>query len=337
MLTLEQVVGELVEEFFDERDVPAGHRCTTVGPNRCSHEERARRPLLVRLSEIVMPGTGAPRAPESKQAKGTRGSPAPWSSAPAHLVDEVHRGAVRFDRALRADLDLGPLHVHRGIASKRRVGPLCSAAAGVVGTRMEGVLDRVCPHPSCQPVRKAITTVASATPADVAGPAALRGLPLLVELLLERDATNQLVAGPLVNAERPDRGRSWGLVERTVRRWHAAAKGLTGHEDRPIIIRQRVNPFAHEYWPGPRCQDPWSCPHTSCRLVDLAQRPRWEAASCPHCGSRGFAWDPIWGVLRCDHPRCRDEDGRRPSWSMDGFMAPINDVVDAARKAGVRD
>lgn len=321
-LTLEQVVAELVDEFFDLRDWPAEHRCTTEGPSACSHETGSRRALLLRLAGIVQPGTGAPRDPDSKKTKGLRGSPAPWASGPVHLVDEAYRGAVRFDRALRAALDLGPLWVHRGVGEKPRIGPRCAVAAGsddVVAT---------CVHPSCQPIRKAITTVAAETPVDAAGPAALRGLPLLVSLLKERDATDPLVAGPLVDPARPERGRSWGTVERAVHRWHSAARELTGHAEKPAILRQRRNPFAGQGWVGPTCADAWSCGHLSCRLVFLAPLPEWGTAHCPFCGSVGFVWDQTWGVLRCDHPRCRDERGQRPAWSMEAFMQPITEIVD---------
>ncbi|QIM20553.1 hypothetical protein G7075_04370 [Phycicoccus sp. HDW14] len=312
----------MVDEFYDPRDVPAGHRCPTDGPARCTHEEIAHRALLVRLAAITLPGTGAPRDPDVPKAKSQKGSPAPWASAPAHLIDEVHRGAIRFDRLLRTALDLGPLHVYRGVASRPRITAPCPDGLPPFAP---------CTHPTCQPIRKTITTVSSATPSDIAGPAALRGLPLLVELLLEHDATDPLVAGPLVDPDRPDRGRSWGQVERTVRHWHTEARAQTGHEDKPVVLRQRANPFAGQPWAGPTCEDPWSdeCQHLSCRLVDLAQRPAWEAAACPHCGTVGFPWDQTWGVLRCDHPRCRDENGRRPAWSMEAFMKPITEISDA--------
>lgn len=326
-------MAELVQEFHDVRDVPAGHRCTTSGPLACTHEAWAHGSLLERVGAIVMPGTGAARDPESKKSKGQRGSPAPWSAGPAHLLDEVHRGAVGFDRQLRAALDLGPLHVQRGVGSRRRIGPTCREPV----TLRAGAEVATCVHRSCQPIRKAITTLAADTPPDIAGPAALRGLPLLIELLHEREPTNPLVAGALINPAHPERGRRWGPVEQAVRGWHAAAKALTGHEDKPIVIRQRVNPFAHEFWPGPTCEDAWLCGHLSCRLIFLAPRPRWEQAACPHCSSHGFTWDPLWGVLRCDHPQCRDEDGRRPEWSMEAFMAPIHELVDSARKAGIRE
>ncbi|QIM19892.1 hypothetical protein G7075_00070 [Phycicoccus sp. HDW14] len=312
------MVAQLVDEFYDPRDVPAGHRCSTEGPARCSHEEIAHRALLVRLASITMPGTGAPRDPGVPKAKSQKGSPAPWAAGPAHLVDEVHRGAIRFDHLLREALDLGPLHVYRGVASKPRIGPVHPAGQ--------------CKHPTCQPIRKSITTVSSATPSDIAGPAALRGLPLLVDLLLEHDPTHALVAGALVDPGHPERGRSWGKVERTVRRWHKEARALTGHKDKPVVLRQRHNPFAGQKWAGPTCEDAWSCGHLSCRLLFMAPRPAWEAAACPGCGSIGFPWDPTWGVLRCDHPRCRDENGRRQAWSMEAFMRPITEVSDAFRR-----
>ncbi|MBD3781684.1 MAG: hypothetical protein IE926_01830 [Micrococcales bacterium] len=319
-MTLKQVVGELVDAYGNHDDVPLEHVCTTEGPSACTHGEHWHEPLLQRLAGLAQPGTGAPRDPDSKPPKGQRGSPAPWAAGPVHLVDEAYRGAVRFDADLRRRLELGPLHVHRGIGERARIGALCAGGRPPFAP---------CTHPTCQPIRKAITTEAAETPIEIAGPAALRGLPLLVDLLLERDPTHWLVAGPLVDPEHPDRGRAWGEVERSVRRWHKDAKELTGHVDRPVILRQRFNPFAGQKWLGPTCAGPWTCGHLSCRLIYLAPRPRWENAYCPHCGSAGFPWDATWGVLTCDHPRCRDENGRRPAWSMEAFMRPITEIAEA--------
>ena len=326
-MTLEQVVSELVDRFHDPRDWPADHRCSKDGPSQCSHQQWADRALLARAAHLVKPGSGSSAhdadSPRAKGGKPQGGSPAPWAAGPALLVDEAHRGAIDFDHRLRQALDLGPLYVQLG-ARIRRGAPRCE----------DFERTRSCPHPSCRPqVVSTITAPVDRSPLDLAGVAALRGLPLLVELLKERDATHDLVAGPLIDPAHPDHGRSWGRVERTVRRWHRDARALTGHVEPPVILRQRANPFAGQPWAGPTCDDAWSCGHLSCRLLFLAPRPPWETAVCPHCGTPGFRWNEETGVMHCDHPRCRDADGRRPSWSMDAFMRPITELTNALEAA----
>lgn len=303
-MPLRDVVAELVDGFSDASDWPAGHRCTKDGPLACSHEHWADKPLLVRLAHIVAPGTSGPRDDAGgKKSKGTRGSPAPWASGPALLVDEAHRGAVRLDAELRDALDLGPLYVHRGWRIRDNW------------------------HPPLARAWTSVTTKAEDTPSDLAGATALRGLPLLLELLQEKDTQHPLAWGKPVNPDKPDRGRSWGEVEVTVRSWHSRAKELTGHSVKPAVVRRRRNALAGTRWHGPSCQFPWDCGHLTCRAAYLAAEPEWGVVVCPFCGSIGFRQNDVTGELYCDHPKCRDEAGRRPSWSIEAFMQPINDVA----------
>jgi hypothetical protein len=318
-MPLAGIVAELVDAFHDARDWPAGHRCTKSGPERCSHEANAQRALLVRVAHLIKPGVGPSRDVDpGKRARGSKGSPAPWATGPAHLVDEAHRGAIRFDRLLREALDLGPLWVHRGWQLRPEwIGPPCAGPLG-------------CDHGSCRSGRRAVSTRSGekGTPVDLAGAAALRGLPLLVELLQEKHPDHPLGNGPLVDPSRPDRGRTWGEVERAVRHWHHEARDITGHVSKPMIIRQRFNPFAGRADAGPTCEDGWTCGHLSCRLLFLARRPAWEKATCPHCGTSGFPQHPRTGEIYCDRPGCTDPDtGRRPSWSVEAFTHDITELL----------
>ena len=337
LLTLQEIVDEMVT-LYRSKDWPAGHRCTSEGPNRCTHTDLTLRPLLLRVLDLGMRGTEAiaPPGTSGGRPSGPKGSPAPWASVPVEFVDEVYHAAAVFSRQLRAALDLGPLYVHR---------------AWIYPDPPEGWHS-----PLALPKPRAVTTRASRTPIDVLGPAALRDLPLLVELLTEQDSTDRLVAGPLIDPRHPDRGRRWGLVEASVRRWHRQALDITGHRDRPTILRKRYNPIGGQHHPGPVCgvilrehtpavtlvpgevvvdgqvwwEDGWDCGHSSCRRIFMSRQKKWAAISCPLCGAEGLRQDPDTGEVHCDRPRCTDPaTGRRPSWSARVFTREFEEATRA--------
>lgn len=295
---------DVVAELLDDHDLvlPASHRCVLEGPNRCRHESMGRRPLLRQILDTGMDSGSLGAGGGGGSSSGVRaGSPAPYRAEPVEFVDGVYRQALRYSTRLRELMDFGPLRVHRAW------------------------VDRPLPQswhpPLLLPMQVSYSSPATATPIELAGPAALRDLPVLLEMAAELGVEDPLVYGPLVKAADRRRGRGWGLVERTVRRWHREALIMTGHRPRRVILHELANPLHGWVVPGPSCEEPWRCGHDTCTRAWMSTQPRFLLAVCPFCNAVGFPVDEDQGVIRCDNPACVDDEGARHEWSMDAFTA----------------
>lgn len=326
-VTLAQVVEDLAVRWSDPGDWPAEHRCTPG----CTHKAGRDAPLMARLQLLVAPSRSLWRQPQTgKRGRGPQGSPAPWAAGPAELVDEVLRGAVDFDARLRRILDFGPLHVQLppprpDLAGRRLVGPLCAPGG--------------CRHGSCTAITRQpglpVTVTADRAPLDFAGMAALRGLPLLVDLLTERRPASPLVRGRLVDPDKPGRGYRPGEVEAAVRSWQRRALVITGHDTPDPVVREMANPVHGLTVSGPLCEMA-HCAHDSCLAIELAADPReWIPPACPICGGQSLPQDQVTGLIYCDRARCIDPaTGRRPEWSIEtlrGFGLDLDAIASLNR------
>lgn len=293
------VVAELVVEFVDGTDWPAGHHCVR-GEGGCSHEAGSRLPLLERVRLLTRRGQHARDESAAPRRYGPAGSPAPWAAGPVEFLDEVYRQALRYSSALRDELGLSVLHVHR--------------------KWVEGK------DPSGDVRVRAVTTTASLTPIDLAGPAALRDLPGLLDIAAEVASSSPLVRGPMVTPGRPERGYRAGEVDRALRAWRDHARQLTGHAPHRPVLRMAANPLSGLALPGPTCEDGWSCGHRSCRRLWLTTLPEWTTVRCPWCGASGFRVDERRGVAYCNRPGCTDDTGARPEWSVAEFSRETDEL-----------
>lgn len=320
---LEQLVRELVVEYWDASDWPAGHRCTKDGPTRCTHQARARLSLLDRLTEQVRPGTTATDRQGKRPAR--VGSPAPWDPRAAELRDEILRGALRKVERARRVLGLVPFEVSVPVSRRRpadRWGYLArlgygppsdvlgyDAGLGYADEAMETTWGR----------RR---MPADAAPVEVAGVAALRALPGLEQLLRAHSPEHPLVLGDLVDLSRPDRGRRLGEIASSLRTWHARSLRVAGYESPPPIrwfwIDNPLPDAPSGWWSGPLCP--------SARRPRLHRRGslRYERAvtgllSAAPVTKSALAWHPRWEQVSCGHASCLraayDAMGSRaPAW-----------------------
>ena len=108
--TAAELAAELVRELVDtyERD----------------DTDRSNLPLLVRVAELVEPGSAAPRDPDGKPARigAAAHSPSPVADGPLHLITDVQAGVRDLELTLRrargfADLPRGgsPRNTHQAI------------------------------------------------------------------------------------------------------------------------------------------------------------------------------------------------------------------------------
>lgn len=325
LLTLEQVVAEMVDRYDDEGDWPAEHRCTKttaaeavlvaagrlaldalgeqvvhrvdgstwrVGlPSSCAHGSHA--PLLSRLADLVPRGQGQVAGEAGSKHRKRPSSPAPWTAPVAELLDEIQRTAVAVDAWAREDLGFEPLQV-AWRAQWTDVDELgydvrLGYAPPDYGRGRHQVLYR------------------PARPDAVGARAALRDLPRVLALLEERDPGHPLVERP--SATEPAAG------ERYLRTWHARAKLLTGHRTPWPALRQVPNPNRPtQPLQGPACVD-LRCGHSTCQELRIGRPPRWVLARCPHCGSASLRQNPGTGAIVCIRPSCKDAEGRRHQWS----------------------
>lgn len=302
--TLTDIVRELVVEFRAKDDRPADHRCATPtgyrGPQQldrslvCTHATHSSRSLLDRLASLVAPGAGPAREDPGKRSKSSTGSPAPWSAEPAELLDEILLGAIDLAVIVRQLLGFAPLPV---------------------------TLVRVPADPAWHPplAYRPLTLPVHRAPRALAGRAALMDLPVTLPLLQERYPHLGKANGALLDPARPAKGHRWGEVESKVRFWHREAQLLTGHQVEAPRVREMHNPVFGERRPGPTCDGPYECGHTSCRRIAMGHEREWLRPHCPYCGASGLPQDQKTGAIYCDRSTCRDDRGRRHEWSVDAF------------------
>lgn len=291
-VTLAGVVDELLNGTPTDVDWPVDHRCTKTGPSACDHGRRTS--LLDQLTDLVEPGR--PGKTENGTTSGKKpAAPAPWSTAPAELLDGIHRGAVELANHARRVLGFGPLQV-AWMQTLYVTGPTCPTA---------------CEHQSCRLVRRGAPGRVRYVPAahDERGArTAMRDLLRLVDALEERDPEHHLVC----RRDEQDRRRP-GAIEVTLRSWHRQATILTGHSTAWPRLRQIPNPHRDRVI-GPAHPQ---CTHLSCAAIRLGRPPAWMQARCPHCHSASLAQDPTSGSVVCLRPSCRDATGRRHEWSVE--------------------
>lgn len=347
--TLEDIVRDLLDTYRNADDDPPEHVCTPA----CTHAEEGRRPLMVRLAELAEPSRQLLKAKDSPtRSKQKPGSPAPWSAAPAELLDEILNGALDFNRRGRRVLGWPDLEIsvpafvlvpgHEGDPAPYGIGPRPWVPDVTV------------------PPRRVLAT---STSIETAGRVALRGLPGVVRALMDNAPERRLGS-----MEFADGRLGQGYIETAVRSWHRRALELTGHEVRWERLPAVRNP---DHWTnqppplidehtrrGPRCKG-GECEHESCAALHLFRRTiktRWlrrhrfegpvcadvrcEHGSCFRLRQRRVAWlpwycprchcdslrhDPVSDLVHCMRPSCTDDEGHPSVWSRVAFEAGATD------------
>lgn len=330
---LDDVLVDLVRGR--ERQLPFTHTCRPTQYGGCTHPPGSlgKRSLLSMLEDMVgdqsgpvKDGNGGGKPPKRK------GSPAPWSTQPAELRDEILRGALRLQATARKALGLGPFLVAFEVPGQLVRGPFCEPK---------------CVHDSCSRLRatgrrlppKFVRVTPNRVALRVAGEQALLGLPGLVRQLDEQDHP----LGVTITAKG---GRGSGSIEKDVYAWQAAAETLTG-DRRPLTRLPGIpNPDREPRLPllrGPTCGPGIPCLHESCEAVlysaysqrhgrrigpvcrscshgtcDRIRSYRLHRLSwyCPTCGADSLRIDTVSSIVTCLRPKCLDEFGERSRWAV---------------------
>jgi len=300
LLTLDEVVKELLDVFSAQGDWPAEHRCTKTGPNPCTHAAFAATPLLVRLQSMVVPGTAPAKEDPGKRPRGQRHSPAPWDRKAGELVDEILRGSIDLNARMRRLLGFTPLRVRYVVTVPTWQPPLAEPL----------------------PVLRRASALATRAPVEDAGREALRDIVRILPLLRDRHPDHDLAMYAPYPGEHV---QSWEQPpEPAVRSWHQQALLITGHEQPWPRVTQVPNPDhpdhlrRGEYFVGPIHS---GCAHPSCRAMRKHRRNRWVQARCPYCGSASLRQNPITQSVECQRPSCKDERGRPNVWTIHELRA----------------
>lgn len=337
---LDDVLADLVRGRA--RQLPFTHTCRPTQYGGCSHPPGSlgKRSLLSMLEDMVGDQSGPVKDGNGGGKPSSRkGSPAPWSTQPAELLDQILRGALGLQATARKALGLGPFLVAFEVPQAKVRGPFCEPE---------------CVHDSCSMLRshgrqlppKFVRVSPNRVALRAAGEQALMGLPGLVRQLDDRD-------DPLGVTITAKGARGSGSIERDVYAWQAAAETLTGdrvplqrlpgipNPDReprlPLLfgptcvahcdhdsceaVRAARHASRHGRRIGPVCR---SCAHGSCDRI-RSYRTRLLSWRCPTCGADSLRINWVTDVVTCLRPRCVDEFGERSQWTVADLEAGTRD------------
>lgn len=248
--------------------------------------------VIHELRDLRADLAGLSRTKSSNQTGQTRrhrvsGSPAPWTAAPAELLDEMDRGIVRL------------IHEARDYLGQPVLSQIAHSHDMTVWA----------PIPAyTTPTWEATTRTRPPTqlPTLAIAPAARTAWSVTAATLNELSSVNRELAG-------------W--METRIRTWHYRARILTGeittewahlHDavENPYYI-----PDPRYRTPGPLCTPPLTrtCPHPSCHTRREERTPT-KQIRCPHCDCRSLTEHTITGEIRCTNPGCSTPTGDQPTW-----------------------
>ena len=147
--SLGEVVRHLTRPYVDPGDWPADHRCARSGVSGrpCSHARWASRSLLARLADLVEPGRTGGQGGGAHRGRTLAGSPAPWSAAPAELLDEIQWGAIALEAQAEAVLGEEPMVADPAPLQGARLRRVARASLVVLPEQHGVLLTRHPEHP----------------------------------------------------------------------------------------------------------------------------------------------------------------------------------------------
>lgn len=305
--SLDDLVYELTRSFNSEQQAHEmqSHVCRPTRYQQCDHGPlSSRSAILDRLARLVRePGVNAAPADDGSRggrsrSKAPAGSPAPWSAAPAELLDEILRGAVVLQSQCRSALHLSEVveEDEREIRLGRQV-ITTTVAPDMLGrralARLPGLVDML--RRDGHPLGTTILADGRVRPGKVEQ--RVRRWHSRALVLLGHEVQWRRLA-PAVNPdvqyrpEPPGRGAVTELGP-------VCAAPSCGHELCRLV---RMTLSVGHRRIGPVCT---SCSHPSCDRV-RRWRSRYLPARCPDCFADSLRSNPGTGEVRCLRPHCED-------------------------------